>query len=387
MNYDKKISKLFSLLSSESYIHRINPDSVTPDYTCSFGPLKTTFALSALASAYTDFYLSTGQSCKWLSFSAERAVYHSQIENNYPFLKATTGDRLVGFNFRLNGYIDYLKITNDDKFLNKYTKTAEDVVFSNYSQLLTDDVVSENTGVFYQKASLLFSLSKLINKSKNSDDIIKTTEKIAQTILLTQKPQDNVFYIILTAIGLLYASNTCEHALNAAEDLAYFLIKRNNNLNYSFSNDMNDTANPATTALAFKFFTELYLKTSNTKYRYYARRIWFNAMQFCQRENGEVGIDYAPKRENGGILKIKEYDVPCLLPVYALGICTYVKNKKLFEEEESEVKKDLTGRYVIGDKIFAKDESGFFGKDLIEIPSLTSFDKQTALQLKLRLLF
>lgn len=387
MNYDKKISKLFSLLSSKNYISQIKPNSITPDYySHSFGPLKTTFALSSLASAYTDFYLSTGQSCQWLSFSAWETVYHSQIEHKYPFLKATIGDRLVGFNFRLNGYIDYLKITNDDNFWNKYAKMAEDVAFSNYSQLLTDDI-SEDIGVFYQKASLLFSLSKLINKSKNSDDIIKITEKISQTILQNPKPQDNVFFIILTAIGLLYASNTCEHAIKAAADLACFLIKRNNNLNYSFSNDMNDTANPATTALAFKFFTELYLKTGNTKYRYYARRIWFNAMQFCQRENGEVGIDYAPKRENGGILKIKEYDVPYLLPVYALGICTYVKNKKLFEEEESEVKKDLAGRYVIGDKIFAKDESGFFGKDLIEIPSLTSFDKQTALQLKLRLLF
>ncbi len=386
MNYDKKISKLFSILSSKEYISKIKPNSIEPDYTHSFGPLRTTFCLSTLASAFADLYLSTGQSSQLLSISAKQVVYHSGLENNYPFFKATPGDRLVGFNFRLNAYIDYLKITNDDDFWNKFAQTAEDVAFSNFSQLLTDDI-SENVGVFYQKASLLFSLSKQINKSKYRDDIIKITEKISQTILQSQKPQDNVFYVILTAMGLLYASNACTHALNAAEDLAGFLIKRNNNLNYSFSNDMKDTANPATTALAFKFFTELYTKTCNTKYRYYARRVWFNAMQFCQREKGEVGLDYAPTRENGGILQVKQYESPYLLPLYALGLCTYVKNKKLFEEEESEVKKDLMGRYVIGDKIFAKDESGFFGNDLIEIPSLTSFDKQTALQLKLKILF
>ena len=37
--------------------------------------------------------------------------------------------------------------------------------------------------------------------------------------------------------------------------------------------------------------------------------------------------------------------------------------------------------------MFARDESEFFGRDLIEIPSLTSFDKETNLQLKLKLNF
>ena len=109
-------------------------------------------------------------------------------------------------------------------------------------------------------------------------------------------------------------------------------------------------------------------------------------MQFCQREKGQVGTDVFTTEQNSS-LKVARYEIKQITtPLYAIGLKCFAGNKHLFEEA-GELFKDRRGRYFLGDKMFGRDLSGFFGRDLIEIPTLTAFDSQTAMQLDLKLVF
>ena len=140
------------------------------------------------------------------------------------------------------------------------------------------------------------------------------------------------------------------------------------------------------TAKSLEVALTLYACLQDERYKSMARRIWFNGLQFCQRANGEVGTDMFTTEESPN-LKLSRYEVKQITtPLYAIALKCYSANKHLFEEG-GELFKDRRGRYFIGDKMFTRDQSGFFGRDLIEIPTLTAFDEETARQLNLKLTF
>ena len=162
---------------------------------------------------------------------------------------------------------------------------------------------------------------------------------------------------------------------------------RAQSLNYasSLSFENKNQTDAGATAKSLEVTLGLFNNTKDPRYLSLARRIWFNGLQFCQRADGQVGSDTFTDEKT--TLKVKTYEEKQIsTPLFGTCLKCYASNKTLFDEW-GDLVKDRKGRYFIGDKMFARDVSGFFGKDLIEIPTLTAFDKETAMQLEFKLIF
>ena len=160
-------------------------------------------------------------------------------------------------------------------------------------------------------------------------------------------------------------------------------------LNYSAKKSFAQTEGQSDTSAAaslFSLYLKLYSISGETKFRDYARRLWFNGLQFCQREDGGAGEDFLVTKENLE-LKVATYEDFTASCLYSEALCAYAANKKYFENFGDGITRDRLGRIFMGDKLFVRDQSGFFGKDLIEVPTMTAFDKETALQLRLKVCF
>lgn len=179
--------------------------------------------------------------------------------------------------------------------------------------------------------------------------------------------------------------NSLEEQQRAA-DILRLCLTAGLTVNYSAKNDyFNPTyADAAATAMLFALCVRFYKTCGEQIYLNYARRIWYNGLQFCQRAEGLAGNDSAVM-DKSGRLCVTRYACPRASGYYAEALAVYAKNKELFADAGGEVFRDKSGRIFMGDKIFAREESGFFGKDLIEIPTLTAFDKEVALQLSFNL--
>ena len=96
--------------------------------------------------------------------------------------------------------------------------------------------------------------------------------------------------------------------------------------------------------------TRLYHVTYDEKYRTLARRIWFNGLQFCQRENGGAGPNSSVTKDQP-ILKVSMYEAPfCCTMRYAEGLLEYFHHAILFTHDPSAaVVTDEYGRRFIDD--------------------------------------
>lgn len=97
---------------------------------------------------------------------------------------------------------------------------------------------------------------------------------------------------------------------------------------------------------------ELYKTTKNEVYRTYARRIWFNGLQFCQRENGGAGPNSCVTKERSELF-VKMYEAPfCCTMRYAEGLLTYKQNEGSFGwNEHAEPVTDEQGRRFVDDRL------------------------------------
>lgn len=139
----------------------------------------------------------------------------------------------------------------------------------------------------------------------------------------------------------------------------------------------------------------LYKITGEREYGRRARRICFNGLRFCQRENGGAGPNTCVTREQP-YLKVFMYEAPfCCTMRYAEGLLWISKNEELFADEGGEVVLE-DGRYFRGDNLLVSDMVGAFsarehikadGRELIEIPSLADVEERTANKIALKAYF
>lgn len=138
---------------------------------------------------------------------------------------------------------------------------------------------------------------------------------------------------------------------------------------------------------------KLFRLTDDLTYKTLARRIWFNGLQFCQRFNGGAGTNSCVTAENP-VLKINSYEAPfCCTMRYAEGLLYAAENEEIFADNGGEIFRDERGRVFMGDKLLAEDLSGLvagerytaFGKELVNIPSLTDYPEETAKAVSLKI--
>lgn len=370
MNYDKKTAKHYALLSSDEYVKSLDTYKAQGDL----------FGISALLNACCNHYFAAGKP----AFYADKAK--DCIINILAQKNSTTNNYLqydcYGKAEALSALISYNKMTGDESIF-LFADHIADELLAEFDALLSSDEQPDITKAFYLRPLAMYYFSR--EKRPEIIDAAKWFLSFYINPKAVNAPSES---IINGAIGLLLLSDNVKELQKGATEFASFFIKNNNSAIFSCGQNFLscDLSDPFATSLLLLFYTSLYKKTGNALYSHYSRRIWFNALQFCQRENGGVGYDSFVS-VNQPILQVKSYYEKRLTPLYADALYAYEKNKAVFMEEDGEVKKDSLGRYFISDKIFSRDESEFFGRDLIEIPSLTSFDKETALQLRLKTIF
>lgn len=153
--------------------------------------------------------------------------------------------------------------------------------------------------------------------------------------------------------------------------------------NYNWFGREDSWTEPCAVVDSFILATEFYKITKNEKYRTLARRIWFNGLQFCQRENGGTGPNTCVTKENP-VLSVSLYEAPfCCTMRYAEGLLEYTKNEELFvwrENEEESV--DEFGRHFVDDKLMV-----MLGEEKKPIFSCNGIEEAQAKELRIKILF
>ncbi|MBQ6165674.1 MAG: hypothetical protein IJK23_14480 [Clostridia bacterium] len=129
--------------------------------------------------------------------------------------------------------------------------------------------------------------------------------------------------------------------------------------------------------------TRLYSLTGEDRYRVLARRIWFNGLQFCQRENGGAGTSKCVTKEQP-VLSVNGYEATqCCTMRYAEGLLCAYKNRELLSwDPDAEIITEPDGRRYCDDRLIVRANG-------IERPifSCNTYDKDEALSLRLEVLF
>lgn len=372
MKYNRKINKHYEYLSQENYLDK----SVKP-----IELLKNSIALLEGCSCN---YFASNKKISYLD-SLAKDIYNLAFSD----LIYGENEELINLYSRLlTALCAYKSVTNLKDCDSLIEKTANFLLSCGDS--VCEQVVSENSPYFAKTLSMANGLSEYYALSK-SDSAKNLLNKICLTIEKCDiyNCKDSCYDYLTTCLGLIrFAEFTNKSAVNCVIGQLFdnFLVSAQS-LNYSSAISFNDKSesDAKATAKSLEVALGLLNNTKDNRYLTIARRIWFNGMQFCQRDMGQVGSDTFTNENTR--LKVKQYQIKQITtPLYATGLKCYNLNKGLFEEEGNIIK-DRRGRIFLGDKMFAKDVSGFFGKDLIEIPTLTAFDKETNLQLDLQILF
>ena len=309
--------------------------------------------------------------CKYFSVCAKPAAYSEQIEKavlapEKPF-DACDAKSVKAYSVAAKALCLFAKTSSDDNAKNTANKIFDLLIDGFYS-------VEKERGEDNELAEAYCGAISAIA------DLYKNDKNRFETILWMDSFNG--------AIGLLLLSSCDASLLVPALNSGKKFAAMNGNLDYSFNLSFkeNDTADPVATSLAMNYYTILYKATGDRFFLYMARRIWFNGMQFFQRLGGFAGYNNPPCAPQG-LLTVKTYKEEKRTPQFCEGLCAYEKNKELFAEYDAPVKKDPRGRYIVDDKVFARELGEYFGRDLIEIPSLLSFDEETARGFKFKLLF
>lgn len=153
--------------------------------------------------------------------------------------------------------------------------------------------------------------------------------------------------------------------------------------NYNWFGKQNSWTEPCAVVDSFILAVRLYQITKQADYLTLARRIWFNGLQFCQRNNGGVGPNTCVTIRQP-ILKISMYEAPfCCTMRYAEGLLEYYKNKQLFIwDGNKQEERDEFGRRFIDDKLLVQ-----YDGEILPIFSCNAIKKEQAEKLQLKIVF
>ncbi len=176
--------------------------------------------------------------------------------------------------------------------------------------------------------------------------------------LVKYKLQTHTTLTCLRGILLLYQTTKQEKYLQIVKEKFAFYVQNGMTLTYENFNwfGRKDTwTEPCAVVDSFILATELYKITTDNGYKTLARRIWFNGLQFCQRNNGGAGPNTCVTEEQN-ILKISMYEAPfCCTMRYAEGLLEYAKNQELFSWNcNVAIIQDEYNRRFLDDKLLVK---------------------------------
>lgn len=129
--------------------------------------------------------------------------------------------------------------------------------------------------------------------------------------------------------------------------------------NFNWFDRFDTWTEPCCIVDSFIVASELFDITGEEKYKTLLRRIWFNGLSFCHRENGGAGPNKCVTNEQR-ILKIHRYEAPyCCTMRYCEGLVFIKRNEKLltFDRSKTTVTDEYSRRFV-DDVMIVRDKNG-----------------------------
>lgn len=222
-----------------------------------------------------------------------------------------------------------------------------------------------------------------VTKDRRVKDFLDTAIDLFVSIdLLKYNLQTHTTLTCLRGILDLYLTTTEERYLDIVKEKFEYYTRHGMTLTYENFNwfGREDTwTEPCAVVDSFILATELYKLTKSADYLTLARRIWFNGLSFCQRENGGAGPNSCVTQENR-VLKISMYEAPfCCTMRYAEGLYEYYQNPDFFiSDEKRKIVTDSLGRVFTDDVLMVR----YKGK-LVPIFSCITLSEQDAKEAEL----
>lgn len=326
--------------------------------------------------------------------------------------------QLAGHNWLLRGLLEADKtgVKNAGEFADKLVENLYIPALRHYADYPVEEraedggvsgtggAVCRNWALSTDVGCIFISLDGLSEYYKRTRDkrLIKLLEcaigKFISLDFIGLKMQTHATLSGLRGVLTFYEATKEKKYLDSVRRIYDLYLKEGMTLtfeNYNWFGRKDTWTEPCAVVDSLILAIRLYRILGEERYKILARRIYFNGLKFCQRENGGAGPNSCVT-ENQPYLKVFMYEAPfCCTMRYAEGLLWLVKNGELFAEEEAGITFEA-GRYFCGDKLLVSDETDAFferkhfkadGKELIEIPSLIDTDKQRAEEIRLRVYF
>lgn len=206
--------------------------------------------------------------------------------------------------------------------------------------------------------------------------------------ILKYKFQTHTTLTFLRGILTLYSVTQDKEYLDFVKKYFSFYIQHGMTLTYENFNwfGREDTwTEPCAVTDSFILALELYEKTKEAFYKTLARRIWFNGLQFCQRNNGGAGPNTCVTKSQPFLQTSPYYyeALFCCSMRYSEALLYYSNNQDIFLwDSNSQVVIDDQGRRFIDDKLLVEVN----GK-VMPIFSCNEIRKEDAQKLKMKIIF
>lgn len=317
--------------------------------------------------------------------------------------------QLSGHNWYLRGLLKYAENFNSDFAMQAAKSTVENLylpvlewfdhypleresygggVSGNSSEILSGWNLSTDVGCAFM---CFDGLSKYYQKTADArvkNFLDKGMEVFKQIDLLKYKFQTHTSLTFMRGILTLYQTTREQKYLDLVKDRFAFYLEHGMTLTYENFNwfGREDTwTEPCAVTDSFILALELYKETNEDFYKTLARRIWFNGLQFCQRENGGAGPNTCVTISQP-ILSVSPfyYEAPfCCTMRYAEALLYYhIYSSLLSWNENGQETVDELGRRFVDDTLLVQ-----LNDKVIPIFSCNTIEKEAAKKLQLKIVY
>lgn len=291
--------------------------------------------------------------------------------------------QLSSHSWLLRGLCEYYKVFNDERALN-FAKNIVDNLFlpgkklyenyptdrktsndgdvsGNLSGEISGWLLSTDVGCAYMCIDGLSEYYLHTNDSNVKNMLDDLIERFLNTDKIRMKVQTHATLSATRGIIKLYKKTENKYYLENAINLFDFYVENGMTLTFENFNwfDRFDTwTEPCCIVDSFIIASELYKITNNDQYLSMMRKIWFNGLSFCHRDNGGAGPNKCVTNEQRTI-KIHKYEAMyCCTMRYCEGLVFFKENENLLVHDASkQPETDNYGRTFVDDCLVVKDKN------------------------------
>lgn len=336
--------------------------------------------------AFNNLYECTGKKIPCMDLMIESLSERMNGEGFFgkPFnAELIDEQQITGQNWLLRGLLEYYKNFGSEKAFSLAKNMVENLYLKAYegfyrypvirnveqkggvsgSALVVQDgwLLSSDIGCVYMCIDGLSDYYSITSDSRVYDMLVGIIDLFAGIDRIGLKCQTHATLSACRGIIKFYKKTGDKKYLDLAEEIFGIYVKHGMTLNYENYNwfGRSDTwTEPCAVVDSLIVAGELYKLTDKEDYKTLTRRIWFNGLQFCHKNNGGAGPDTCATLKTP-FIKMFMYEAPfCCTMRYCEGLRYVYNNQSVYDYNSTEITKDVVGRRFWGDILMVKDENG-----------------------------